>query len=63
MRDVQELLGHASVQTTQIYTRITVAALREVYWTAHPRARGGQAARGPDRHRARSSGTHTRAPN
>lgn len=63
VRDVQELLGHASVQTTQIYTRITVAALREVYWTAHPRARGGQAARGPDRHRARSSGTHTRAPN
>ena len=40
VRDVQELLGHASVQTTQIYTRVTVAALREVYWTAHPRARG-----------------------
>ena len=40
VRDVQELLGHASVQTTQIYTKVTVAALREVYWTAHPRARG-----------------------
>ena len=40
VRDVQELLGHASVQTTQIYTKVTVAALREVYWTTHPRARG-----------------------
>ena len=39
VRVVQELLGHASVTTTQIYTMITVDRLREVYATAHPRAR------------------------
>lgn len=38
VRDVQELLGHASVQTTQIYTRLTATTLREVYRSAHPRA-------------------------
>jgi integrase/recombinase XerD len=40
VRVVQELLGHASVTTTQIYTLVTVERLREVYATAHPRARG-----------------------
>jgi integrase/recombinase XerD len=39
IRSVQELLGHASVTTTQVYTLVTVEALREVYATAHPRAR------------------------
>jgi integrase/recombinase XerD len=39
VRVVQELLGHSSVATTQIYTLITVDALREMYSTAHPRAR------------------------
>lgn len=39
IRTVQELLGHASVTTTQIYTLVTVDTLREVYATAHPRAR------------------------
>jgi integrase/recombinase XerD len=38
IRVVQELLGHASVATTQIYTLITVDRLREVYASAHPRA-------------------------
>ncbi len=38
VRVVQELLGHASVATTQIYTLITVDTLREVYAQAHPRA-------------------------
>jgi len=40
VRVVQELLGHASVTTTQIYTLVTVDRLREVYAVAHPRARG-----------------------
>ena len=38
IRVVQELLGHASVTTTQVYTLITVDRLREVYATSHPRA-------------------------
>ena len=38
VRVVQELLGHASVTTTQIYTLVTVHALREVWAGAHPRA-------------------------
>jgi len=40
VRVVQELLGHASVTTTQIYTLVTVEKLREVYATSHPRALG-----------------------
>lgn len=39
VRVVQELLGHASVTTTQIYTLVTVGALRESWAQAHPRAR------------------------
>jgi integrase/recombinase XerD len=39
VRVVQELLGHSSVTTTQIYTLVTVDRLREVYAESHPRAR------------------------
>ena len=38
VRVVQELLGHASVTTTQIYTMVTVDTLKEIYATSHPRA-------------------------
>jgi integrase/recombinase XerD len=41
VRVVQELLGHASVTTTQLYTRVTADTLREVYAAAHPRAISG----------------------
>lgn len=45
VRVVQELLGHASVATTQIYTLVTEEHLREVYYTSHPRSRRGSGGR------------------
>ena len=40
IRVVQELLGHASVATTQVYTKVTADRMRAVYDAAHPRAGG-----------------------
>ncbi|MEX0756248.1 MAG: site-specific tyrosine recombinase XerD [Actinomycetota bacterium] len=55
VRVVQELLGHASVATTQVYTLITKEHLLEVYATSHPRAR-----RTPEGSRSGGSGPRTR---
>jgi len=40
LRAVQEMLGHSSVSTTEIYTHLDISTLREVHATCHPRARG-----------------------
>ena len=42
MREIQELLGHASLRATQVYTHNSIAQLREAYSKAHPREKGGR---------------------
>jgi integrase/recombinase XerD len=39
LRTVQEMLGHATISTTQVYTRVTPAHVMEIYVQAHPRSR------------------------
>ncbi len=42
MREIQELLGHASLKATEVYTHNSIARLKEIYNKAHPREKGGE---------------------
>ena len=41
MREIQELMGHSSLKTTQVYTHNSIARLKQAYLRAHPRGHGG----------------------
>ena len=45
IRTIQELLGHASLSTTQVYTHTTFEQIKRVYMDAHPRAKGQEMAK------------------
>jgi integrase/recombinase XerD len=42
IRHLQEMLGHASIETTQIYTRVTITDLKAVHRRFHPREQDGE---------------------
>ena len=61
MREIQELLGHSSLQATQVYTHNSIVRLQEIYAKAHPRERQKEEIQTPsDDPAAAGDGSHGR---